>query len=164
MSFSTSPEPAFARRPGIALWSNCRPSQEQKLADALSTRPFRECAPCRVRSGSMFRDSVRWLLDGDTLHPAPWRSQREAFKRLSLIPPPSQGYTSYRPRHAQRPDPYRRSLIDWLWTWRPMGAVSQLDCRARARDARIRPLAFRVYFAALGWGNRAGTLSSPRGA
>jgi hypothetical protein len=46
----------------------------------------------------------------------------------------------------------------------PWGAVSQLDCRAKARDPRIRPLAFRVYFAAIGWGNRLGHAEFAEGA
>lgn len=46
----------------------------------------------------------------------------------------------------------------------PWGAISQLDCRAKARDHRIRPLAFRVYFAALGWGNKVGHAEFAEGA
>ncbi|MGW6922510.1 hypothetical protein ACWGA9_14745 [Streptomyces sp. NPDC054950] len=36
------------------------------------------------------------------------------------------------------------------------GAISQEDCRAKARNPLIKPLALRVYFAAVGWGNRLG--------
>lgn len=46
----------------------------------------------------------------------------------------------------------------------PWGAISQKDCRAKARDPLIKPLAVRVYFAALGWGNQVGHAEFAEGA
>lgn len=46
----------------------------------------------------------------------------------------------------------------------PWGAISQLDCRAKARNPLIKPLALRVYFAALGWGNQVGHAEFAEGA
>lgn len=38
----------------------------------------------------------------------------------------------------------------------PWSAVSQLDCRRRAKDSNSGPSWVRVYFAAVGWTNRVG--------
>lgn len=46
----------------------------------------------------------------------------------------------------------------------PWGAISQLDCRAKSRNPLIKPLALRVYFAALGWGNQVGHAEFAEGA
>lgn len=46
----------------------------------------------------------------------------------------------------------------------PWGAISQLDCRAKARNPHVKPLALRVYFAALGWSNQLGHAEFAEGA
>jgi hypothetical protein len=45
----------------------------------------------------------------------------------------------------------------------PWGAVSQPECQRMAREA-AHPLAYRVYFAALGWANRIGHAEFGQGA